>query len=423
MIRKTYDGTYFKALDEGTGEFEAVVSVFGNVDLQGDRVMPGAFTKSLEKWRASGDPIPVIWSHMWGDPEAHIGFIRPEDAYEVVDGAEKAFGDGILGGLYVKGRLDIHKPFAKQVYDLLKERRVKEWSFAYDVIDEERDSKDSANNLNIVDVHEVGPTLKGANSATLTLGVKSQLEQAASLERGLKKITNALEVDNEVGLKMLKDWVAEDEARYFEAQKTQAENEEPQVEEKSEDDLTTEEILAMFDAGEKAELKPWHVEKHGDEWCVIKDTDGSTAGCHPTQEEALAQMRALYASEADKSAETDGVTETEVIPIGEVLTLTATSDPKNYTTTDSNTSTVSWTIVGEKAGRVIGAKAASSLKEALAKAVDDFVAAVNGAAQEASTETSEEEKAQDEALQKAREELEDYKRRLGILDTDGPETR
>lgn len=47
---------------------------------------------------------------------------------------------------------------------------------------------------------------------------------------------------------------------------------------------------------------PWHIEKGGgtcgaDEWAVIKDSDGSTAGCHPTEAEAEDQMAALYANE------------------------------------------------------------------------------------------------------------------------------
>jgi hypothetical protein len=42
---------------------------------------------------------------------------------------------------------------------------------------------------------------------------------------------------------------------------------------------------------------PWHIAKRGDEWCVIKDDDGESEGCHESEEEAKAQMRALYASE------------------------------------------------------------------------------------------------------------------------------
>jgi hypothetical protein len=47
---------------------------------------------------------------------------------------------------------------------------------------------------------------------------------------------------------------------------------------------------------------PWHVEKDGDRFCVVKDDDGSKAGCHGTRDEANAQLRALYASEPKMSA-------------------------------------------------------------------------------------------------------------------------
>lgn len=42
---------------------------------------------------------------------------------------------------------------------------------------------------------------------------------------------------------------------------------------------------------------PWHVEERDGEYCVIKDSDGKSAGCHPSREKANAQMRALYANE------------------------------------------------------------------------------------------------------------------------------
>ena len=43
---------------------------------------------------------------------------------------------------------------------------------------------------------------------------------------------------------------------------------------------------------------PGRLSAEEDEWCVIKDSDGSTAGCHATRERALRQQRALYAQEA-----------------------------------------------------------------------------------------------------------------------------
>lgn len=167
MLNKTHPIRVFKALSSKTGEFEALVSVYGNVDLQGDRVMPGAFDNSLKAWQDSGDPIPVIWSHDWGNPNAHIGAVDPNQAKSTPE------------GLVVRGKLDVEtNPFAAQVYKLMKERRVKEFSFAYDVLGEET-APDKANNLTELGIIEVGPTLKGANPATDLISVKTALETAA----------------------------------------------------------------------------------------------------------------------------------------------------------------------------------------------------------------------------------------------------
>jgi HK97 family phage prohead protease len=52
---------------------------------------------------------------------------------------------------------------------------------------------------------------------------------------------------------------------------------------------------------------PWHIEQGGgscgsSEWAVIKDSDGSTEGCHPTKAEAEDHMAALYANEEQAKA-------------------------------------------------------------------------------------------------------------------------
>lgn len=157
--RAAFEVASFKANDANRGEFEALVSVFGNVDYGGDRVVKGAFAKSLARWQEIGDPIPVIWNHMWENPEAHIGKANPGDAVETDD------------GLLVKGQLDMDNPFAAQVYRLLAERRVKEFSFGYNLLDSKK-AKDGALDLTEIELFEVGPTLKGMNPATELLAVK-----------------------------------------------------------------------------------------------------------------------------------------------------------------------------------------------------------------------------------------------------------
>lgn len=146
--------------DEGT--FEAIVAAY-NLDSVGDKITPGAFADTLTQWKSSGDPIPVLWSHMSHDPEYHIG--------EVLEAEERP------EGLWVKARIDT-EPGSKaaQVYKLLKGRRVTQFSFAYDV--EEGawvDQKDGEGyyELRKLKLYEVGPTLIGANQATELLDVKS----------------------------------------------------------------------------------------------------------------------------------------------------------------------------------------------------------------------------------------------------------
>lgn len=146
------------------GEFVALASVFGNVDLVGDRMLPGAFTKTLERWRESGDPIPVVLSHQWDDPMAYVGKADPNKVVETEQ------------GLVVNGTLDTSTPVSKQVHKLMKDGLIKGWSFGYTVPEGGEEFKNGANEVSEVDLIEVGPTLKGANPEARSLAVKA-LEQ------------------------------------------------------------------------------------------------------------------------------------------------------------------------------------------------------------------------------------------------------
>lgn len=43
---------------------------------------------------------------------------------------------------------------------------------------------------------------------------------------------------------------------------------------------------------------PWHLESRSGKVCVIKDADGSVAGCHDSRTDAIKHQRALYANES-----------------------------------------------------------------------------------------------------------------------------
>jgi HK97 family phage prohead protease len=165
-----YDSTITeleRALTPGAspGTFTAVVAVFGNVDRVGDRITDTAFDASLKRWRASGDRIPVVWSHEYKDVHAVIGWADP---FEV----EAVAGVGLVATAHF---LDSEP--AQAVRDLMSEKAVTSFSFGYRIIRERRGA-DGANELMELDLLEFGPTLVPANEATHLLAVKSADELA-----------------------------------------------------------------------------------------------------------------------------------------------------------------------------------------------------------------------------------------------------
>ncbi|MGH3965092.1 MAG: HK97 family phage prohead protease [Pseudonocardiaceae bacterium] len=147
---------------DGAGQFTALVSAFNVIDSAGDVVMPGAFTRNLGEWAESGHRIPVVWNHKSDDPFAFVG--------EVLEARETD------AGLEVTGQLDLDDPHATKVHGLLKGRRVRGFSFAYQVKASRPGERDGrrVNELLDLDVYEVGPTLNPCNRAAELLDVKTE---------------------------------------------------------------------------------------------------------------------------------------------------------------------------------------------------------------------------------------------------------
>ncbi len=164
METKQFPLTKVKAIDDtnDAGTFEAIVSVFNNVDGYGDRVEPGAFTKTLQD-----DGLPaIVFSHQWGTPP--IGATL--EARETPE------------GLYVKGRLFIDEnQTARETYAAMKNvggdgrPPLRQFSFSYDIVEAgwEVEGGEEIFSLKALDLIEVGPCLKGVNDATRLIAVKS----------------------------------------------------------------------------------------------------------------------------------------------------------------------------------------------------------------------------------------------------------
>lgn len=173
------------------GQFRAIVSVFDEVDSYGDVVVKGAFAETLNEWADRGDEIPVIWSHDWADPFSHLGTVK--SATETERGLE------ILGEIPQEDR-DAN-PRAAQVYRLLKERRITQFSFAFDVLDGAEVEKDGKSfyELRRLKLHEVGPCLLGVNQATELIDAKAAVvdkRKAATLDRAKHAVAKAETLDD-----------------------------------------------------------------------------------------------------------------------------------------------------------------------------------------------------------------------------------
>ena len=77
----------FKAIDANSLMLSGYASVFSNVDMHNDIIMPGAFQDSIAKHLSNKSSIKVLWQH---NPNAPIGVIKQiyEDAYGVFVQAE-----------------------------------------------------------------------------------------------------------------------------------------------------------------------------------------------------------------------------------------------------------------------------------------------------------------------------------------------
>ena len=99
---------------DDAGTFVGLGAVYNNVDLGGDQILPGAFTRTL----AAGKSFPLLWQH---DPSNPIGTAKVTDT---------------PAGLQVTGTLLLSDPTAQKAYTFMKAGVIKGLSIGYDTIQE-----------------------------------------------------------------------------------------------------------------------------------------------------------------------------------------------------------------------------------------------------------------------------------------------
>jgi HK97 family phage prohead protease len=109
-----------KAISDG-GSFDGVLATYNTVDLGGDLIEPGAFTKTIQE---HGPEVKLLWQH---EPANVIGKLQ------LMDGPD---------ALRVKGQIELDPdiPFSMTAYKLLKKRLLSGLSIGFDTIKEQMDN-------------------------------------------------------------------------------------------------------------------------------------------------------------------------------------------------------------------------------------------------------------------------------------------
>lgn len=150
--------------DLGEGEFLVYPSTFTRTpDSYGDVVAKGAFAKGIAQRKAAGVQLPGLFAHRMDDLNAYV-------AHATEEGEDDH-------GWWVKGAFDLDDPAAAKAYRLVKGGRIRELSFAYDVLDAgpvTLPDGAKANELRDLDVFEFSFVVVGANRDTSVVSVKSR---------------------------------------------------------------------------------------------------------------------------------------------------------------------------------------------------------------------------------------------------------
>ena len=144
-------GFKVKSVDDA-GKFTGVGAVYNNVDLGGDKILPGAFTRTL----AAGKQFPVLWQHNPSDP---IGSVKVTDSPQ---------------GLMVEGQLLLSDPTAAKAYQFLKAGIIKGLSIGYETI--KSTLVDNVRELKELKLWELSIVTFPMNEAALVTGIKAMTD-------------------------------------------------------------------------------------------------------------------------------------------------------------------------------------------------------------------------------------------------------
>lgn len=161
LRRKSTCPFQIKSISE-SGEFSGYGSTFDTKDSYGERVVKGAFAKSLDEWASKGKLPKMLWQHQSAEPIG-VWAKMTEDAV----------------GLYVEGRILLDAgDLERRAYAHLKAGSIDALSIGYSVPagGMEYDKQSDSLLLKQINLWEVSPVTFPANPEAVIESVKSAID-------------------------------------------------------------------------------------------------------------------------------------------------------------------------------------------------------------------------------------------------------
>lgn len=185
LEHKTVGVKGMNVLSADEGIVETIISVTGVVDNVKDRIMPGAYQKTLAKRKPKG-----VWSHDWDTPVSKTLEVR-----ELMPGDKelpKAMPNGDpwprgAGALKVKTQFNLETQRGREAYsDVVFFGEEQEWSIGYNVPvgGAKVDSKTGVREIGMLELYEYSPVLFGAMPLARTTSVKEAQLALKALKGG-----------------------------------------------------------------------------------------------------------------------------------------------------------------------------------------------------------------------------------------------
>ena len=173
--------------DELQGIVETVFAVFGNLDMGGDIIHPGAFAKTFVE---RGHKVKLLDHHNTDSVLRVLGkplSFRELSADELPTDLLKEYPEA-TGGAWAQVQFNMKTQAGHDAFQHFRAGDIDEWSFGYDALDKDWSEVDEVEvrNLRTIKLYELSPVIWGMNPATTTTSAKEQKPEPEETEETIR---------------------------------------------------------------------------------------------------------------------------------------------------------------------------------------------------------------------------------------------